>query len=251
MSLDLGSAIADSITTRGLPTLTTTDVSPNATFGSTSTGESNNSILYAASQMAGVWKSVDGGRNWKQAGAGLRAGNTQNNYSLAVDFVNPQHLLYAAMDDDGRNAISCPENVVEVECNYGGLWVSDTGAASWVHVDLPGCHHPSISSVVFAGGRPFVATGCGIATASGSSLASATWLLLPNTPFGTGAILASSNSPSQTLFACQGQGVYRSESLGSADSWTVGPNPGGPCLGVAWAPLDELQPSSIVVMHDV
>ena len=129
VSLDLGSAIADSITTRGLPTLSTTDVSPNATFGSTSTGEdpsgrimslaidpSNNSILYAASQMAGVWKSVDGGRNWKQASAGLRAGNTQNNYSLAVDFVNPQHLLYAAMDDDGRNAISCPENVVEVEC---------------------------------------------------------------------------------------------------------------------------------------
>jgi hypothetical protein len=64
------------------------DVSPDFPFGSPKVNmdgriptvlidPSNDSILYAAAEWTGVWKSTDGGQNWEQASRGLRNGLTQ------------------------------------------------------------------------------------------------------------------------------------------------------------------------------
>jgi hypothetical protein len=61
------------------------------------------------------------------------------NPALAIDPTNPQRLLYATQLQDGRQLFSCPNDPTS-QCNYGGLWISVDGAASWQHVDLPACH---------------------------------------------------------------------------------------------------------------
>src|SRR5260221_7573281 len=148
---------------RNVSPLRTTDVSPDADFGSHETSNfdpggrivslvvdpTNPLILYAASEMAGVWKTVDGAHHWKQASTGLRTGMSQNSFSLAIDKDNPRRLLYATQDDDGRpdfpGWFARPGDIP-----FGGLWVSDDAAATWQHVVLPNCAFPHITSVTFA-----------------------------------------------------------------------------------------------------
>jgi len=228
-----------------------TDISPDAIFGSHETGSAdpggrivslvvdptNPLILYAASEMAGIWKTVDGAHHWHQASDGLRTGvPQQNNQVLAIDAANPRRLLYASQDDDGRPAFP-----------FGGLWVSNDAADSWQHVDLPNCSRPSISSLIFVSGQPFIGTSCGIATTTDANLANATWTSLPKLPFSTvGAKLAASDR-SQVLFACSGQQVFRSSSLGAPGSWTAGVGLIGNCLGLAVTPDNSMK---VLAVHN-
>jgi hypothetical protein len=207
----------------------------------------NNSIVYAAGEWTGVWKSVDGAHTWAQNSHGLRNGITQEFAypNLAIDATNSQRLLYATTSKDGRG-FSCPG------CQFGGLWISVDGAASWQHANLCSVNSQAdnITSVVFSSGRPFVATGCGVWTTIDPSLQTG-WstLTLPPGVSLSGAIFAPS-SYSQTLFACLGGGtrVYRSLNLGQ--TWDAGVDVGGNCRGLAVAPLPgEFQPSTSVVVR--
>ena len=242
------------------------DVSPDFPFGAPNINmdgrimgmvldPGNNSVVYAAGEWTGVWKSVDGAHTWVQSSHGLRNGITQelngilpllSAYpNLAIDATNSQRLLYATTSNDGR-AISCPR------CQFGGLWISVDGAASWQHANLCSVNSQAdnITSVVFSSGRPFVATDCGVWTTIDPSLQSG-WgkLTLPPGVSLSGAIFAPS-SYSQTLFACLGGGtrVYRSLNLGQ--TWDAGVDVGGNCRGLAVAPLPgEFQPSTSVVVR--
>jgi hypothetical protein len=127
----------------------------------------HDNIVYAASEFSGVWKSTTAVRSnrdisdgsapameWFQSSKGLRNGLTVNQYSLAVDQNNSQHLLYASGDDDGRPPTAAGAH------RFGGLWVSVDAADNWKHAKLcPDTEDDSITSVVFTAGRPFVATG--------------------------------------------------------------------------------------------
>src|ERR1700729_554639 len=57
----------------------------------------DNSIVYAAGEWTGVWKSVDGAHTWAPNSHGLRNGITQEFAypNLAIDATNSQRLLYA------------------------------------------------------------------------------------------------------------------------------------------------------------
>lgn len=233
------------------------DVSPDSPYGgSTGNGGSdsagrilalamdpkNDAILYAASEYAGVWKSVNGAVSWTQSSFGLRTGITQNDLSLAVDGNNSNRLLYATPDDDGRIQ------------SLGGLWVSQDAASSWQHVRLcsPGSNGTNITSVIFASGRPFVASSCGIWTTVSDNLADGTWETIPTPPFSlSGAIVV--GGPSKALFACQGAKVFRSLNLGAtAESWVAGPDLPGACWRFAVAPIPhEFVPDTVVVIHQV
>lgn len=234
-------------------TISITDVSPDAAFGQAQVvgnvdpsgrtialviDPTNPNILYAVSDLAGVWKSTDAAHTWKHASNGLRLGAAIGQpLSLAIDAANPQRLLYMTAPNDGRLS---PQDT--------GLWMSFDAAASWQHVDL-GCE-PFIylASLLFASGRPFVTTNCGIYTSTDPKpLGSASWTRLDQLPFlEAGAILA---GPGPTLFACQDDQVFRSTNLGAVGSWSTGPTLPGPCYGIAVAPLPELVPSTIVVVH--
>lgn len=237
--------------------LSVTDVSPDAPYGDFSVAYNvdqtgrvysvvldprDPSILYAASELAGVWKSRDGAKTWRQSGVGLRSGVSTSDLSLAVDSQNTQRLLYATQDDDGR-----PGNP------YGGLWVSFDAAGDWQHVTLCGNGTDGITSVVFAAGHPFVTTSCGIWTTSSATLANGTWSTIPSpTAFSyKGAVLAAPLFGGQFLFACQGSRVFRSSDLGSTPgSWVAGPDLGGTCLRIAPAALtNEFKPSIVVAVH--
>jgi hypothetical protein len=226
--------------------LTIADVSPDAPFGSAPDSVDqagrinslvidphNDSVLYAAAEMSGIWKSQDGGRSWQHSSAGLKSGLTQNNLSLAVDDQNSQRLLYATGDDDGRALRS-----------YGGLWVSNDAGGNWQYGNLQ-CG--AISSVVFSTGQPFVGTQCGIYTTTSQNLANAAWQLLPQGTFnGKGAVLAAAGR--QSLFACQGNQVFRSVDLGM--SWGSPITIAGSCYALAVAPLaGETQPSMAIALY--
>lgn len=126
----------------------------------------NDSILYAAAEFSGVWKSTTaflnlgpngasgqaGNLKWIQSSKGLRNGLTANQYSLAVDQSvtgsadgqpYSKRLLYATGDRDGR-----PGNP------GAGLWVSIDAAQNWSHVALCGAGKDHITSVIFSGGGP-------------------------------------------------------------------------------------------------
>ena len=208
----------------------------------------NNSILYAAGNSAGVWKSTDAAHSWQQSSVGLRTGFTVNDQSLAVDANNPNRLLYATVNSDGRNL------------GLGGLWVSLDAAATWQHVVLPNCSTPNINSVTFTSGQPFVAADCNIYTSTDADLVHGNWQALPQPPFATaGAHLQGLNLGSQaiignqTIFACTAGSalVYRSRSLGNSWDPPVDLKTGNNCIRLAVAPLTESQPSTILVSHQV
>ena len=223
---------------------------------------SNNLVVYAAGEWTGVWKSVDGAHTWVQSSHGLRNGITQEQNgifpllsaypNLAIDATNSLRLLYATTSNDGRGLTQGGPGFFCQGCQFGGLWVSVDGAASWKHVNLCSTQQKldNITSVVFSSGQPFVATGCDLWTTTDPNLQTGwTPLTMPTNVTAAGTIFAPS-SYSQTLFACLGGGtrVYRSLNLGQ--TWDAGVDVGGNCMGLAVAPLPgEFQPSTSVVIH--
>jgi len=131
--------------------LTVTDVSPDNGFGTTPNADAPGgrivslvvdpnvpNVLYAAAELSGVWKSVDGGRSWQWSSTGIRTAITASNYALAVGATNSNRLMYAAEDDDGR--IPCPTDPAGTfNCGLGGLYVSDDAGSHWQRVSLPNC----------------------------------------------------------------------------------------------------------------
>lgn len=246
--------------------LTVTDVSPDFPFGAkidnldgrivgVVVDPTNDSVLYAASPWAGVWKSTDAARSWQQASNGLRNRHTQISAypNLAIDAFSPRRLIYATSSKDGRPPFPCQSSATH-QC-YGGLWGSVDGAASWFHVNLcgPGGVADNIATVIFSAGRPFVATDCGIWSTQDSNLLDGSWTSLPALPNGIspgGTILAPSANASATLFACLGGGnrVYRSQDFGQ--SWDTGVALAGRCTGLSSVFLpQEFVPSTSVALH--
>ena len=250
---------------------------------------SNPQHLFSASDKAGVWTSTDGGQKWGQASNGLLSGfsagfgaagsgtggghDRGRVHPLAIDETNPQRLLYATLDDDGR-----PVDNVSGRHPFGGLYVSTNGAGSWQHVDLP-CSGPGdgpgIAGVVFSGGLGFVLTSCGLYT---SSTALSTWTPT-RSPFTSnssdgrpkGGAIAAAGMPgeNQTLYGC-GEipgssppqvNVYRSSDSGNLWKGTdvvsfvkpsINPDSTAPdpdaCLDLAIVPDD---PSNQVLVMDM
>jgi hypothetical protein len=158
--------------------IVTTDVSPD--FGYAAANQNldgripgmvidpnNNSVMYAAGEWSGVWKSTNGAQSWALSSSGLRNGITQQFAypNLTIDATNSQRLLYATTSKDGRG-LTCEG------CQFGGLWVSVNAAQTWQHVNLCSTKQQAdnIASVVFASGSPFVATDCGIWTTTDPNL---------------------------------------------------------------------------------
>jgi hypothetical protein len=142
-----------------------------------------------------------------------------------------QRLLYAAADDDGRQGRS-----------WGGLWITRDGAASWSHVDLPGCSGPGVNRLEFKAGRAVVAAGCGGAGGLFTSTDLQTWDASTITrPPGAAVISRVVAADGQVLFACDGSNqVWRSPSLGSANSWAQRSLPGS-CRELAVVPGNPRQ----------
>jgi hypothetical protein len=213
---------------------TVRDPSPDVPFGTKALGQNGSAgrilsltmdpggrTLYAAAEISGVWKSTDEAHSWKRVSKGLRNGATVGHASLALDGLNPKRLLYATGADDGR-----------VGHPFGGLWVSVDAAESWHRVAL--CSGDStVNSVIFASGRPYVATQCGTWTTSDANLAghwtTMTW------PEASG-ITELANGRDQTLFACAGNTVYRITDIGSTAFKQKSLTLGGGCTGLAPAP---------------
>lgn len=219
--------------------LSKTDVSPDANHGEIDNQNSDPGgrvvsivmnprdqfVLYAASEMAGVWKSSNGGGRWAESNNGLRSAmSVAHRHALALDDRNPDHLVYLTQDDDGR-----------VGQPLGGLWITTDGAATWSHVELPSCPQPNLLDAVFTMGQAIVATRCGIATSSDPTLR--TWTMV-TLPFVAAQYAIAANTNSRTLFACRGGQLFRSLSLGSPGSWTSTALTGG-CLALATTPDDD------------
>ncbi len=246
--------------------VTVTDVSPDFPFGtridnldgrvvSVVVDPTNNSVLYAASPWAGVWKSTDSAQTWQQASGGLRNGRTQISAypNLAIDFFNPRRLVYATASKDGRPPFPCQSSPTH-PC-FGGLWASVDGATTWFHIGLCASkgRADNIASIIFSAGRPFVATDCGIWSTQDPNLQDGTWASLPAPPNGrspAGTILAPAPNASATLFACLGGGnrVYRSQDFGQ--TWDAGVALAGNCTGLTSVLLpQEFIPSTSVALH--
>jgi hypothetical protein len=250
-------------------TLQVTDVSPDGPYGmaqdangSDPSGRivslvidpTSDSVLYGASTYSGVWKSTDGGKTWNQASAGLRSGfsvagdNSDNGGpALSIDARNPKRLIYLT-SEDGRPGVPCPgEPVTSQTCTLAGVWVSVDGAASWQHVNLPGCPRPAIVGSVFVSGGAFLLTNtttCRLWSSVDPQLQK--WQRLADPPFpGAEEIMAAENS-SGTLFACQGNKVFRWPAQ-SFTPWSEVQTIGGTCRGLAAVPT---QPRTAVVMYD-
>lgn len=229
--------------------LSTTDVSPDAAPGEVDNQNSDPGgrivsivmnprdqlVLYAASEMAGVWKSTNGGGHWAESNNGLRTPlSISHRHALALDDQNPDRLVYLTQDDDGR-----------VGQPLGGLWVTIDGAANWNHVDLPACPQPGLLDAVFTIGQVIVATSCGIATSSDPSLGTGTWTMISNLPFPANGYAIAASPNSRTLFACRGGHLYRSLSLGTPGSWISTALLGG-CLALTVTPDDDKR---VLVLH--
>jgi hypothetical protein len=226
------------------PYFQVTDVSPDRPFGSVDsdyqphgadTGgkmvglaadPADASVIYAASEFAGVWKSEDAGQNWSQASAGLKNGVSVNRAPDPVAEPAPsiiaadgrERLLYATTDNDLR-----PVNRTTGRHPFGGLYRSLDGARTWEHVDLGGvCSgDPNVSQVQFGNHRGYVTTTCGVFESD--DLAGWSPVALPSGA-NSGSLVVSGD----TRFVCSGQRVYRS-SVGDP-TWTSMVNLPGNCL---------------------
>ena len=206
----------------------------------------NDSILYAAAEFSGVWKSTTaflnlgpngasgqaGNLKWIQSSKGLRNGLTANQYSLAVDQSvtgsadgqpYSKRLLYATGDRDGR-----PGNP------GAGLWVSIDAAQNWSHVALCGAGKDHITSVIFSGGRPFVATNCGIWTTASADLTSSWTQLTSTLTVLSGAFLADGGNG--TFFICAGSEVLPMHNLGQNRGLGISLLSGSTCVALTAVP---------------
>ncbi len=221
----------------------------------------NDAILYAGAEFSGVWKSTtgfkSGGPNfgagdagkmtWFQSSNGLRNGLTQNQYSLAVDpsvtgagsdgQKYSKRLLYATSDDDGRPGE--PE---------GGLWASTDAGANWTRV-TPLCTSvkDGISSVIFSGGQPFVATQCGVWTTTSADMTSSWKPVTASLIVLSGAFLADGGSAS--FFACMGNLLLPASNAGA--KFGLGVTLPGKCLALAAVPnAGKASTQALVVRSD-
>lgn len=208
--------------------------------------------LWAATQFQGVWRSTDGARTWHQASDGIVLGITRRDFFAGGNYLAfdgssqayPQRLLYAAISNDGRDHSSGAEN-------FGGLYVSNDGADSWHHISVCAATQPTvISTVVFAAGKPLVATSCGIFTTSDPTLLSG-WNQVTTFPTPAANTIIAADSAG-TLFACSDTGTGLWESVDGGAKWdpTDAPADGtGNCLGLAVDPLNgtSSDPSRTVV----
>ena len=222
--------------------LITKDVSPDSPFGTpffdekhgTTSGRvngiavdpSNDLVVYAASEWAGVWRSIDGGQSWAQSSEGLRSGNTVSGVGpvVASEGYSPR-VLYITQPKDGRPSSPC--TVTQNQCgHFGGLWASSDRAASWHHVDPPLCAYPTIpnlNGVGFSGGTAFAlvdTAACRLVSSSDAALT--TWTNLPDPPFPMGGDhFSAATGPTPVLFACQGGFVWRTVAPDTPGSWVA------------------------------
>jgi hypothetical protein len=252
--LPVGAAHTRPVTPDAEP-FTMTDISPDRPYGSPGTDyppngadpagmvisvavDPNNSlVVFAATERAGVWKSVDAGASWRQSSAGLRTGLSRGIRSIAIDERNSQRLLYASEDDDSRPGHP-----------FGGLYRSLSGGASWEHVQLlPDCHpDPALWKVAFGAGRGYAMTRCGIFWSDDLT----EWRPAPLPSTVTADSVTTLAVRGRTVFLCSGQSVYRS--IDSARSWerTALTAPGR-CDDMSEAPIDEEpEPAALVLWEN-
>lgn len=250
------------------------DISPDDPSNYVSSGAGNNTagrikalvvdpnnptVVYAAAEYAGIWKSTTGatwegsGGNghstagkmkWFQASKGLRSGLTAGGIPLAIDKNGSQRLLYATSDDDGRP--NTPS---------GGLWVSINAATSWFHVALCPGNNNNIASVNFTAGpsggatQPYVSTACGIWTTTDAGMSPGTWTQLPSKTNAPPADSTVVDGGFGTLFACNGTLVYQAKDAGASGVWSVSPALAGPCYNLTAAPNGSSASTTAVVIH--
>jgi hypothetical protein len=254
------------------------DISPDTPYGAPAGGgpatggrihtlaldpNSGNTILYAASTNAGVWKSTDSGHSWSQASVGIRnpfpnfPNNALGNQTLALDVANSSRLLFATQSDDGR--VPQPVGGLSV-APYGGLYVSTNGAASWRHAErkaqsgtigglCPG-NTGEIASVAFSSGQPFVAAPCGFFTNTDPGLADGMWTQL-TTPFSSGTVVIAPNSYGGALFVCAGSQVFRSRNLGVNWDAPISPGAADQCTGLSVVPGSAGVPDTVAMMYSM
>jgi hypothetical protein len=162
---------------------------------------SNSQVVYAATEVGGVFKSIDGGATWTAASTdippwsdGLGTNSNVDVRAIAVDATAPRRVLLGAYEN--------------------GLWVSNDGAASWTQ----GSALTAFSWTGFAelrGGTPALfatVAGHGVQTSTDGGV---TWsdasAGLPTQD--VQALVADSFGGG--LYASTGNGVYRSTDRGA------------------------------------
>lgn len=101
-------------------------------------------ICWAVTDLSGIFKSLDGGVNWKDKGGLMkRLSNTihacnNGRHTLAMDPVNPDTLYYGFQPMGRRPS----------ESGLGGLWKTVDGGDTWAHIDHPSAQALSRGSVI-------------------------------------------------------------------------------------------------------
>jgi hypothetical protein len=92
----------------------------------------NSNILYLAVEFAGVFKSTDGGENWKKITNGITAYRSKNSPSelcyqefgkILIDPSNSDHILLSRIDSPGT--------ITDIFSENAGLWETLDGGESW------------------------------------------------------------------------------------------------------------------------
>src|SRR5581483_6290358 len=163
---------------------------------------------YASTGCTGVFKSLDGGRRWAPANAGLDP-NCGSSYALAIDPRAPQ-AVYAA--DSAR-----------------GVFKSVDGGARW-HATNAGLSLSTVFSVTVAAGKaPTVYAAAGPLGLFRSSDGGAHWLSVAPTIKLADDVAADPGNPDDVLAVVPGYGIVRSTDAGI--TWT-GARSGPPARGV-------------------
>ena len=100
----------------------------------------NKNTFYFGATGGGLWKTTDGGSNWKNVSDGYFGGGVG---AVAVA-VSDESIVYA-----GEGESTLRNNVSE---NLGGLWRSDNGGRSWRNLGLKDSRH--IARIVIHPGNP-------------------------------------------------------------------------------------------------
>jgi len=103
----------------------------------------NKNTFYFGATGGGLWKTTDGGSNWKNVSDGYFGGGVGAVSVAASD----ESVVYA-----GEGESTLRNNVSE---NLGGLWRSDNGGRSWRNLGLKDSRH--IARIVIHPGNPDIA----------------------------------------------------------------------------------------------